>query len=502
MDEYIIEFLETLWGYLPTALGAIGILVGGWLIALLGSAITRRLLRRTSIDDRIARLIRGDEDDDGEDDRVDASRWGGKVVFYLIMLFVVVAFLQSLNLAIVAEPINQLLEQLFAYLPALLGAAALLLASWLIATALKLVVVRLLKLAKLDERLSSQADIDTSDQVELSSTLGNVVYWLVFLLFLPAIVGALGLQGLLDPVQGMVDEILGVLPNILGAGLILLVGWLAARIVRRITSNLLAGIGTDRLGERTGISTALGGQRLSSVIATVVYVLILIPIAISSLNALQIEAVSEPASRMLGTILNALPVIFGAFLLIGVAYFVAQLLGTFVTNVLTGIGFNKVLEWIGLGSGEETEGRRTPSQIMGYLTVIAVMFFAAIEAANLLGFTILADLVSRFLVGAGGVMLGLVIFGLGLYLAGLAESVIRDTGGSQAHILAPSARIAIIVFSGALALRQVGIAEDIVNLSFGIILGAIAIAAALAFGLGAREVAGSEVERWLKSLKK
>jgi hypothetical protein len=353
----------------------------------------------------------------------------------------------------------------------------------------------------LDERLSSEADLETGEDVDLSSTLGNVVYWLVFLLFLPAILGVLGLEGLLGPVQGVVDEILGVLPNILGAGLIFLVGWLAARIVRQIVANLLAGIGTDRLGERTGLSTALGGQKLSSVISTVAYVLILIPIVVSALNALQIEAVAQPASRMLGSILNALPAIFGALLLIGVAYFVARLVGNFVTNVLAGVGFNKVLEWIGLSRTEAQEGVRTPSEIAGQLVVISVMFFAAIEAANLLGFTMVADLVSQFLVSAGAVLVGLVIFGLGLYLAKLAATVIRDTGGSQAHILAPSARIAIIVFSGALALRQMNIAEDVVNLTFGIILGAVAIAAALAFGLGAREIAGRELDGWLKNLR-
>ncbi len=498
MNEFLQQFLQTLGSYLPGALGAIGILVGGWLLAVISSAIIRGVLKRTKIDNKIAKLIRAEED--VEIGRVEVARWAGKAVYYLITLFVVVAFLQALNLTVVAEPINQLLNQVLSYLPLLLGAGALLLVAWIVASALKFVVVRLLQAAKFDERLSSKADIEVPEELAMSATLGNVIYWLVFLLFLPAVLGALGLQGLLEPVQGMVDEILGYLPNILGAGLILVVGWLASRIVRQIITNLLAGVGVDRFGQQTGIENALGGQPLSRVIGTIIYVLILIPIVISALNALQIEAVSEPASQMLGTILNALPAIFGAFLLVGIAYFVARLVGTFITNVLTGTGFNNVLSWIGLG-GDIAEGRRTPSEIVGYLAIVGIMFFAVIEAANLLGFTILAELVSQFLVAFGGVILGLVIFGLGLYLAGLADNVIRDTGGSQAHVLAPSARVAIIVFSGALGLRQVGIAEDIVNLTFGIVLAAIAVAAALAFGLGARDLAARELERWLQSFR-
>ncbi len=499
MPELIQQFLQTLWSYLPNALGALAILVGGWLVALFVAAIVRRVLRRTTIDDRIAAFIWGEEE--VKAGRIDIERWVGKAVYYLIMLFVIVAFLQAFNLTIVAEPINQLLNQILTYLPLLLGAAVLLLVAWVIASGLRFIIFRLLKAAKLDERLYSQADIEAPEQISITNTIGNVVYWLVFLLFLPAVLDALGLQGLLAPVQSMVDEILGVLPNILGAGLILLVGWLAARIVRKIVTNLLVGVGVDRLGDQTGLATALGDQQLSKVIGTIVYVLILIPVAIAALNTLEIPAVSEPASQMLTTILNALPAIFGALLLIGIAYFAARLVGTFVTNVLNGIGFDRVLSWIGVG-GEVAEGRRTPSEIVGYLVIVAIMFFAVIEAANMLGFTILADLVSKLLVAAGGVLLGLVIFGLGLYLAGLAHRVIRDAGGSQAHILAPVARIAIIVFSGALALSQMGIAEEIVNLTFGLLLGAIAVAAALAFGLGSREIASRELERLLENLRR
>ena len=498
MNEFLQQFLQTLGSYLPGALGAIAILIGGWLLALIVSAIIRSVLKRTNVDERIAKLIRAE--DEVEAGRVQVARWTGKAVFYLIMLFVVVAFLQALNLTVVAEPINQFLNQILSYLPLVLGAGALLLVAWLIASALKFIVVRLLQAAKLDERLSSEADIEVSEELAISTTLGNVTYWLVFLLFLPAVLGALKLQGLMEPVQGMVDEILGYLPNILGAGLILLVGWLASRVVRQIVTNLLAGIGVDRFGEQTGVETALGGQKLSNVIGTIVYVLIIIPVVITALDALQIEAVSGPASQMLATILTAIPVIFGAFLLIGVAYFVARVVGSFITNVLTGIGFNKVLSWIGLGV-DPTEGRRTASEIVGYLAMVGIMFFAVIGAANLLGFTILAELVSQFLVASGNVLLGLVIFGLGLYLAGLAYKVIRDTVGEQANILAPSARVAIIVFAATLGLRQIGIAEDIVTLAFGIILGTFAVAAALAFGLGARDIAGRELEQWLKSFR-
>ena len=491
MNDLFAQFFQTVGTYLPSILGALTILVVGWILALLIAGITRRVIQRTRFDRWMAGII-------GEDEtRVDIAHWVSRIVYYLLLLFVVVGVLQTLNLGAVAAPINQLLGQVLAFLPQIIGAGALLLIAWLMATALKF-ITRVLRSVKLDERLADQADLDALEGSSLSDTMGNVIYWLVFLLFLPAILGALSLQGLLTPVQNMLDEILGALPDILGAGLILMLGWLGARIVRQIVANLLAGLGVDRLGEQTGVAAALGQQKISQVIATIVYVLILIPVIIGALNALGAEAISAPAARMLTTLLNALPAIFGALLLLGISYFVARIVGTFVTNVLTGIGFDNVLTWIGL-RGPTDEGAQTPSQIVGYLSTIGIMLFAVIEAANLLGFSILAVLFSDLLVAASGVLLGLVIFGLGLYLANVAARVIRSAGGSQANMLAPAARVAIIVFAGALALRQTGIAEDIVNLAFGLGLGAVAVASALAFGLGSREIAAGEVKRWLDS---
>lgn len=496
MTDFLQETINTLADFLPDVLIALGILIVGWLVALLGRALTRGALRRTGLDRRLAGWFGGPE----EAGAINLTVWISRVVYYLILLFVVVIILERFELGLAAEPIRTLLDQVLGFLPQVLAAAALLLVAWIVASALRFLVKRGFQAARLDDWLTRQADVDTPEESSVGDMLANVLYWLVYLLFLPAILGALQVEGLTEPVSGVVNEILGALPGILGAVVILLLGWVGARIVRQVSTNLLAGAGLDRLGERSGVSEALGEQQLSAVVGTIVYVLILIPVAIAALDALEIEAVSGPASEILTTLLTAVPAIFAAILLLGVAYFIARAVGNFVTGVLTGVGFNNVLGWIGLGM--EAEGRgQTPSQIVGYLTTLAIMLFAVIEAAELLGFTIIAELISQFLVAAGGLVAGVVIFGLGLYFARVADQVIRGTGGSQAHLLAPVARVAIIVFTGALALRQTGIAEDIVNLAFGILLGTVAVSAALAFGLGGRDIAAREIDRWLKSLR-
>ena len=96
-------------------------------------------------------------------------------------------------------------------------------------------------------------------------------------------------------------------------------------------------------------------------------------------------------------------------------------------------------------------------------------------------------------------MSGSIILVVGIYLANLASKLILSTGLQQRQILALLARVAIIVFAAAMALDQIGVANDIVNMAFGLILAGAALAAALAFGLGGQDVAKYQLVRMYKS---
>ncbi len=496
MQVVLNQIIQVVGRYIPSLVGALAILIIGWLVALVISAIVRRTLHRTEWDDRLARWIAGEE----AAARIETERWIAKGVYYLVMLFVLIAFFQSLGLTIITEPLNQLLVQVFEFAPRVLGAGLLLLIAWIVGSVLKLLISRVLTAAKIDERLGSQADIEEDKRLPITESLANAVYWLVFLLFLPAVLSALALEGLLVPVQSMIDKVLSYLPNVFGAGLILLVGWFIARIVQRIVTNLLAATGLDGISERVGLDTVLGKQTLSSLLGLLVYVLILIPTVIAALDALQLAAISQPASQVLQTTLNAVPSIFAAFLVLGLAYVVGRLVSGLLANLLTEMGFDAILARLGIGK-EPAEGERRPSEVVGYLILVAVLLFAAIEASRLLGFATLAGLLAQFTVFAGHVILGLVIFGVGLYLSNLASSVIMGAGAAEAGLMALAARIGILVLAAAMALRQMGLANEIINMTFGLLLGAIAIAVALAFGLGGREIAAREIERWLQTVR-
>jgi hypothetical protein len=490
--DYLGDLMTANLGQMLTALA---ILIVGWLVALVSAALVRRGLKRTSFDNRIASWLVGDE----KSGHIEVERWVGRFVFWLLMLFVLLGFFEVLGLTIITEPLNHFLSEVVGYFPNLIGPAILLLVAWGLATGLRFVVRRVLDRIALDARLNEGAGIDEEDQMSISSTVSEAVYWLVFLLFLPAILGALQLEGLLQPVQSMVDEVLAFVPNLLAATLILAMGWLLARIIQRLVTNLLAAVGTDRLADQTGVATALGEQKLSALIGLVLYVLILIPVLVAALNTLHLDAITAPASEMLQAVLTALPLVFGAALLLSIAFLVGRVVSGLVANVLAGVGFDGVLEHLGIGR-EHGEGRRSPSEILGHLVLVAIMLFAAIESLRLLRFDAMASLITEFMIFAGHVALGLVIFGIGLYLGRLAARTIDASRSAQAPLLAVAARLAILVLAGAMALRQMGLANEIITLAFGLLLGAIAVATALAFGLGCRDMAADAMRGWVDRL--
>lgn len=497
MQNQLAQFTQWIRESIPPQLFiAIAVLVLGWLAVMVVTAVLRRGLRRVNLDSRLARWVLGRD----KAQTVDVEQWFTRGVFYLLMLFVLVGFFQVLGLTLVTEPLNRLLNQIAQFLPQLLGAGLLLLLAWVLASALRLLITRVLDAVGLDKRIGNQVLTQREKAFSLTKSLAETVYWLVLLLFLPAVLNALALPGLLTPVQGMVNKILGYLPNIFTAALILAIGWFVARIVQRIVASLLAAVGTDRLSERVGLAPVLGTQGLSGVLGLVVYILILIPVLIASLNALALEAITQPASNMLNTILAALPAIFAAVLVLALAYVVGRVVAGLISTLLAGIGFNTVLARLGIGRAPAA-GERTPSEIVAFLVLVAIMLFATIEAARQMGFALLADLVAQFTVFAGHVILGLIIFGIGLYLADLASRTLRSSGAVQAGLMAVTARLAIIVLAGAMALRQMGLANEIINLAFGLLLGAIAIAVAIALGLGGRDIASRELSQWVESMK-
>lgn len=526
MNSFLAELQQTLGPVWPVLIFIL-ILIAGYIVAKIIERLVRAGLRKTGLDDRLA--------DHMKYDRKTASteRIGGKIAFWVIMVIVFIAAFEVVNLGAVSGSLGVFVERILGFLPNLIGAALLVFVAFVVATVMRMLTKKALEASGVDERLRKAGGDETEEDPatpppagtadthetpargtpSVSGSLSEAVFYFILLLFLPAILEALQLHGILVPVQGLVSEILAFLPNLLLAAVVLLGGWFVARVVRKIVTNLIAAAGGDQLGERVGMTSATGRMRLSDLIGLVVYILILVPVIVAALNALQVQAVTEPASATLAQFLLIIPRIFAAALILLIAYVVGRLLASLLTNVLTGVGFNRIFERLGFsqarpaeevadeagaGTGSMTLDTRSPSGIVGIIVLVAVMLFAATEAANALRMESLAHLLADFTVLTGRILLGLLIFGVGLYLANLAYSAVQHSDTAQATVLALAARVSIIVLAAAMGLRQMGLADSIINLAFGITLGAIAVAAALAFGLGGRKVAREQLDKLVR----
>lgn len=490
--EQLQEFFDgTIGAGLVDLLIAVLILVVGYIVARLIAGITRRLLKRTELDNRLAAALSDPEE--GREFEIEDVL--AKIVFWVLMLFVLVAFFDRLGLAGIATPIAGFLDRLTTeYLPRIIAAGILLIIAWLVATALKLLVSKGASLLKIDQRLGKYGALEEGEQVSVGETLATAIFWFVMLLFLPPVLIALGISSIAEPILDVFDQIFGYIPNILSAAVIMVIGWFIARIIRKIVTNLLKAIGTDKFGQRIGLKLEGG---LSDLIGTILYIIVLLVTIIAALEQLNITALSEPTTAMLTTIVDAIPSLIGAALIIVIAYVVGRLVTTLVTDLLRSVGFDNLPEKLALS----WTGTRSPSQWVGYLVFIVIMIYAASAAVEMLGSAFLVDTLDAFTIFFWKVFLAVIIFAIGLYLARLAFDTIISTGTNHALALARLARIAIIVFAAAFSLREIGVANDIINLAFGITLGAMGIAAALAFGLGSKEIAGREVDRFLSNMR-
>ncbi|WP_373542707.1 mechanosensitive ion channel [Chamaesiphon sp.] len=512
VENFVRQTSGTLGSFLPNLIGAVVTLFVGWIVALIVSSVVRNILKRTDLDNRLVGWASGSSTGSS----MNSEKLIGDIVFWLIFLFAVLGFLNALNLTVVAQPLNNVLNQVLAFVPKLASAAALAAVAWLIATAVKAIVIR--TAGTLMPAMSRRLAVG-ENQVLPSETLGNALYWFVFLFFLPLILDVLDLRGPLAPVQNLLNDILSALPNIFKAGLIALVGWFVARIVRELVTNLLAAAGTERLAAKIGLNRAAPGQSLSGLLGTVVYLMVLIPTAVAALDALQIPAISGPATSMLQRVLDTIPQILTAAAILAIAYVVSQFIGELVSNLLSGLGFNNIFRALGLNalhdattatpvtpvSGSEivptSSTKQTPSEVAGLVVRIGVMLVATVAATEVLGIPSLNQLVDGLLLISGQILSGVVVFAIGLYLANLAQRVVSSSGTQQSQVLGQAARLAIIIFVGAMALQQMGIAASIVNLAFGLLLGAVAVALAISFGLGGRDVASEQLRDWLSGFQ-
>ena len=369
---------------------------------------------------------------------------------------------------------------------ALIKAVLLLLLAFITAAVVKSLVVKLFTKTKLNTLLK-QAD-NANGKERSADFIGKLVHLLVFLLFVPGIFESLGMREVSSPILNLLNTLWGYLPNLLAAVLVLWVGFFIARLVRELLVPVFGRLKVDTLQTRAGIQVSDTG-RLSNTLAYIVYVLILIPVIIAALQVLNIEAVSAPAIQMLDTIFQFIPNMLAALVIIIIGCTVAKFAGNIVESLIASAGFDvKLKEHLG-----EKENNFILSKAIGETVHIIMVVFFIVESFSVLHLSVLTNIGSA-IIGYMPYILASALILLICYICdGLAGKALLKGNHT---VFAMVSKIAIYTIGIFMVLNELGIAKEIVNTVFILIIAALAISFAISFGIGGRTFA----EKVLKKL--
>jgi hypothetical protein len=491
---------------------AVLLFIAGWFVAKVAAYGVYRVLCSTSIDNKIAKKLRLSllvEDKSGSDSDEAAAdgleRFLSSVVYYLLMLLVIVGVLEYAGLSQAAGPIQGLVDTVIQALPLVGKAIAILVVAYFAGTLLAKLISRGLKLLKVDARFAELNDQDDdAERKPFSEHVGSVVFALIMIVGLSGAFEALQISAIAQPLHNAIDRLIGVVPSVAFAGLILFAGYILGRVVRSVLANVLDSLGLNRLVERVGLSKIFGNAKASWVVGTSVMAFIIIQAAIAAFNEVGLVTLSEPLTEMMARFWLILPSLAVSVVVVAVAVFAGRILRGVVASSLRNLGFDRLMARLGFAKIAEREDRLgEPSELVGFLVQAGIILLAVAQALANLHLDTWALYVNAFLaylVKHVVVALGIVVVGLGIgnYVRDVIEArqQTEDADGVAGQRWLPEfARYVVLVFAFTMAVRQLEVAEDFVLLTFGLLFGSLCLAVAIAFGVGARGVAGEIVRK-------
>lgn len=218
-------------------------------------------------------------------------------------------------------------------------------------------------------------------------------------------------------------------------------------------------------------------------------------------------ALIDPIQAMFVKIWGYVPSIVGAILILVIGCFIAKLIETVIARVLKMIKLDMASEKAGIEKIlAQGDVKMTLSGIIAaiiYWCIILIVIATALSALNL---NVAAELITRLAEYVPSILAAVFILVLGSFLANFVGTVVRtsasNAGVSTAKLLGKIAQVILMVFAVIIAIEQLKIATALIILSANIVLMAIGLGLAIAFGLGCKDIAGKFVQEVINNLKK
>ena len=401
-------------------------------------------------------------------------------------------------------------NNLIGFLPNVVKALLLFLLAWVIAVVVKKVVKKVLLKFNLDRTLSKgKSPADPKYGEDRVDNIAQIVYFLVFILFIPSILDALNMRSVSAPISNMMDKLLGFIPNLIGAGIILFIGYFIAKVIRDLVFSILQTVNIDKWynkitpdisgSPQTGANVSqVQKNTLAKVLSNVLFGIILIPVITVALETLNIATLTEPIVIVLNKVLNMIPNVFVGIALIIVGYYIAKFVGQIITALLSRMGIQKVYSWIDDNASANSIPKFDLASIIGNIVKTLIMLFITVEALRVIKLEVL-NVIGTAIIGYVPLLLsGMIIIGVGIFAGYFIEGIIKKY--SNSGFAAVIAKYIIIIFAIFMTLEQIKFASTIVNIAFLLVLGGLSVAFAIAFGIGGREFAKRQLEKLEKKI--
>ena len=373
-----------------------------------------------------------------------------------------------------------------------LVAILLLVVAFIAAGIAKKLVVKLLKAVKA-EKLLNKLGADEKVADSAITFVGKLVYFVVFLLFLPSALNRLGMSSVSAPITNLVDKFLAFVPSLVAAIIIIVVGLFVAKLVRDLLASVLKAVKVDALQEKAGIKASENAS-FSNIIANVVYGLIVLVVITTGLDQLKIPAISNPANDIVASIFAIIPSVLAAIVIIAAGVFIAKLVAKLLEGLLAGVGTDSLLEKI-TGSAKKVSLSKVISEVVKYVLVIIFL----VQGINVLNLPVLTSIGAAVLNYLPAVLTAVIILAIGMFAANTAEAaIVKKFPNAKGAALA--AKVVIYVFVAFVCLSQLGVAIAMVEKTFVLIIAAVCVAFAVAFGIGGRNFAANMLAKLEKKI--
>lgn len=373
--------------------------------------------------------------------------------------------------------------------PSILGALLILLAGWLIARGVRALVIKLMKKTSWNEKLFKSS----GESGEKTNTfIANLFYYLIMIIVFLVVLEKLGVSSALAPLENMVSKFLLFIPNLIAAGVIGTIGYMLAKFASGLIR--FGGGFLDRLAVRVGFKDT---QKVFRVIRSIVFFVIFIPLLIQAINALHLDSISVPLNGILAGFIGIIGEVLVATVVMVIFLWGGKYLTRFISNLLHNVGFDKIADKLQLAN--MIGPTQSFSGVIGGVLYFFIAFFGVITAVDIVGLYELRDILYQVLAVTGAIAFGVVILIVGNFISKLIYEAMRRSDNNK--FISNIVRYASLGLFLGISLRAMGIANGIVELAFGLTLGAVAVVIALAYGLGGREAAGEHFKEILQKLK-